>query len=131
MLSGAVLGAGNVVPLRITLSKAMLPLENWIFTNLSKLTPAIVMVFRPAVRDLAEEVNVFPLATDLNGDGSVDTVDLTFLASHIVGIVGYELPASYENVFDVNQDGGIDTIDLVYLASYIVGVDGYDLNIID
>ena len=69
--------------------------------------------------------------SDLNGDGSVDTVDLTFLASHIVGIVGYELPASYENVFDVNQDGEINTIDLVYLASYIVGVEGYNLNIKD
>ena len=48
-----------------------------------------------------------------------------------MGIVGYELPASYENVFDVNQDGEINTIDLVYLASYIVGVEGYNLNIKD
>ena len=64
---------------------------------------------------------------DMNGDGSVSTVDLVFLASHAVGITGYEIPNTFDNVFDVNQDGEVNTVDLVYLASNLVGIDGYDL----
>jgi hypothetical protein len=66
---------------------------------------------------------------DMNGDGSVSTVDLVFLASHAVGIDGYEIPNTFDNVFDVNQDGEVNTVDLVYLASNLVGIDGYDLTI--
>ena len=66
---------------------------------------------------------------DMNGDGSVSTVDLVFLASHAVGITGYEIPNTFDNVFDVNQDGEVNTVDLVYLASNLVGIDGYDLTI--
>ena len=66
---------------------------------------------------------------DMNGDGSVSTVDLVFLASHAVGIDGYEIPNTFDNVFDVNQDGEVNTVDLVYLASSLVGIDGYDLTI--
>ena len=66
---------------------------------------------------------------DMNGDGSVSTVDLVFLASHAVGIDGYEIPNTFDNVFDVNQDGDVNTVDLVYLASNLVGIDGYDLTI--
>jgi hypothetical protein len=66
---------------------------------------------------------------DMNGDGSVSAVDLVFLASNAVGITGYEIPDTFNNVFDVNQDGEVNTVDLVYLASYMVGIDGYNLTI--
>ena len=66
---------------------------------------------------------------DMNGDGSVSAVDLVFLASNAVGITGYEIPDTFNNVFDVNQDGVVNTVDLVYLASYMVGIDGYNLTI--
>jgi len=52
---------------------------------------------------------------------------LVSLASNIVGISGYEMPQTFNNVYDVNQDGTINTIDLVYLASNLVGVSGYEL----
>ena len=56
-------------------------------------------------------------------------VSLVFLASNAVGITGYEIPDTFNNVFDVNQDGLVNTVDLVYLASYMVGIDGYNLTI--
>ena len=73
-------------------------------------------------------INVIGLG-DLNGDGEVDTIDLTFLASNLVGVVGYEIPFTFENVFDINQDGSTDTIDLVYFASALVGVVGFEISI--
>jgi hypothetical protein len=73
-------------------------------------------------------INVIGLG-DLNGDGEVDTIDLTFLASNLVGVVGYEIPFTFENVFDINQDGTTDTIDLVYFASALVGVVGFEISI--
>ena len=73
-------------------------------------------------------INVLGLG-DLNGDGVVDTIDLTFLASNLVGVVGYEIPFTYENVFDISQDGTTDTIDLVYFASALVGIEGYEISI--
>ncbi len=73
-------------------------------------------------------INVIGLG-DLNGDGVADTVDLTFLASNLVGIVGYEIPFTFENVFDINQDGTTDTIDLVHMASALVGIVGFEISI--
>ena len=73
-------------------------------------------------------INVIGLG-DLNGDGEVDTIDLTFLASNLVGVVGYEIPSAFENVFDINQDGTTDTIDLVHMASALVGVVGFEISI--
>ena len=73
-------------------------------------------------------INVIGLG-DLNGDGVADTIDLTFLASNLVGVVGYEIPSSFENVFDINQDGTTDTIDLVHMASALVGVVGFEISI--
>jgi len=73
-------------------------------------------------------IDVIGLA-DINGDKSVNTIDLVSLASNIVGISGYEMPQTFNNVYDVNQDGTINTIDLVYLASNLVGVSGYELTL--
>ena len=73
-------------------------------------------------------INVIGLG-DLNGDGVADTIDLTFLASNLVGVVGYEIPSAFENVFDINQDGTTDTIDLVHMASALVGVVGFEISI--
>ena len=73
-------------------------------------------------------INVIGLG-DLNGDGVADTIDLTFLASNLVGVVGYEIPFTFENVFDINQDGTTDTIDLVHMASALVGVVGFEISI--
>ena len=73
-------------------------------------------------------VEVIGLA-DTNGDKNVDTIDLVSIASNIVGLEGYEMPQTFNNVYDVNQDGNIDTIDLVHLASFLVGIEGYNVNL--
>lgn len=73
-------------------------------------------------------IDVIGLA-DINGDKNVDTIDLVSIASNIVGLEGYEIPETFNNVYDVNQDGNIDTIDLVHLASFLVGVEGYNINL--
>ena len=59
----------------------------------------------------------------------MNTIDLVFLASNMVGVEGYEMPQTFNNVYDVNQDGQTNTIDLVHLASYLVGIEGYNINI--
>jgi hypothetical protein len=64
---------------------------------------------------------------DINGDGVIGATDVVYLASHLVGIDGYVIPDSFNNVFDVDQDGQIGATDIVYLASHLVGIDGYDL----
>jgi hypothetical protein len=64
---------------------------------------------------------------DLNSDGNINSLDLIFIASHIVGIRGYEMPATYDNVFDVNNDQNISLLDIIHLASSLIGIEGFDL----
>ena len=65
---------------------------------------------------------------DIDGNGSVSTTDLVYLASHIVEIDSYTMPESFVTVFDVDKDGEVGLTDLVYLASHVVGIEGYDLD---
>ena len=52
---------------------------------------------------------------DVNGDGSVDVLDLTYLVNVILG------ESSPTACSDVNGDGSIDVLDLTYLVNIILG----------
>ena len=62
------------------------------------------------------------LSGDVNGDGSVDTIDAIRLAKYLVGLV--ELTDAQMKAADVNGDGSVDTIDAIRLAKYLVGLIG-------
>jgi hypothetical protein len=64
---------------------------------------------------------------DLNADGNINSLDLIFLSSNIVGITGFDIPTSFESVFNINNDDTINSVDLIFLASYIVGIEGFEL----
>jgi len=57
---------------------------------------------------------------DVNGDGTVDIVDLSQLSAHWypgppVGPLGYDLAA------DVNDDGAVNMVDVSILSAYWTG----------
>ena len=53
---------------------------------------------------------------DLNGDGSVDVVDLMLLVNHILD------DAAYREDYDLNNNGSIDITDIMALVNIILGV---------
>ncbi|MBQ0103500.1 MAG: leucine-rich repeat protein [Prevotellaceae bacterium] len=56
---------------------------------------------------------------DANGDGNVDVVDITAIASHILG----DEPEKFNSdAADISQDGAIDVIDISLVASAILGL---------
>jgi len=61
---------------------------------------------------------------DMNGDGSLNSVDTSYLAKHIIGVLGYEVLYSSG---DVNCDGNINSDDTLYLAKHLVNAPGYEL----
>ena len=52
---------------------------------------------------------------DVNGDGSVDVID-------IVIVVSYILDGLYNTEGDVNEDGTLNILDIVILTTLILGV---------
>ena len=60
---------------------------------------------------------------DFSGDGTTDAWDITYLARHIAGILGYE--TLYSD--DISGDGVVDVWDCTYLARAIAGIPGYNL----
>jgi len=61
---------------------------------------------------------------DVNGDGIVNFVDVTYLANHLVGTPGYE--DMEDNIADVNGDSIVNFVDVTYLANHLVGTPGYE-----
>ena len=55
------------------------------------------------------------LSGDVNGDGSVDVID-------IVMVINYILDGSYITEADVNEDGVLNILDIVILTTLILGV---------
>ena len=75
--------------------------------------------YNVSVNDLTPvEVNVTSVCTpgDVNGDGSVDVLDLTYLVNVILGT------ASATPCSDVNGDGSVDVLDLTATVNIILGV---------
>jgi hypothetical protein len=62
-----------------------------------------------------------PVRGDINGDGEICALDLTYLRNYLVGRYPYS-PA-----MDVNGDGVVNIADLVFLRRHIVGIPGYEL----
>lgn len=56
---------------------------------------------------------------DLNGDGSINSLDATLLKSYVLG--GIEKFAVSEKAADLNGDGSIDSIDYALLRNYVLG----------
>lgn len=62
---------------------------------------------------------------DVNGDGRVNTVDVTWIRRYRMG--GYDLGAFNEAAADVNDDGRINTIDVTLIRRYRMG--GFDVTL--
>jgi hypothetical protein len=60
---------------------------------------------------------------DVNGDGVIDAVDLTYLRRHLAGRPDYVR----NDAMDVNNDGYVDEEDLKFLRRHLVGRSGYEL----
>lgn len=72
-----------------------------------------------------EDVTATPMPStgikgDVNGDGEVDTDDLTALARIVAGIDS--VSDSHKGAADVTGDGSVDTDDLTKMARYMAGI---------
>ena len=65
------------------------------------------------------------LKGDVNGDGTVDDKDRTYLARALAGWTGYTTPGN--DIGDVNNDGTVDDKDRTYLARALAGWTGYTI----
>ena len=55
---------------------------------------------------------------DVNGDGTVNSVDLLRAQKHILGLG--ELAGPYLTAADSNRDGKVDSVDLLRTQKYIL-----------
>ena len=62
---------------------------------------------------------------DVNGDGIVDTTDITVLSRYVAEWPGYTtLPVPLDTA-DLNHDGSVDTTDITYLCRHVAEWPGY------
>lgn len=61
---------------------------------------------------------------DANDDGTVDMVDASYIANHVIGIAGYE--QIDEDVANVNGDSVLDMADSMYLTKHILAIAGFE-----
>ena len=66
------------------------------------------------------------LIGDVNGDGSVDTLDRLTLSRYLANWDGYTIDQINTAGADVNCDGSIDTLDRLTLSRYLANWDGYE-----
>ncbi|RCX20172.1 lysophospholipase L1-like esterase [Anaerobacterium chartisolvens] len=59
---------------------------------------------------------------DVNGDGHVNTLDLSQMKKKILGIIEDFPDAGGSHAADVNADGAVDTIDFALIKKYILGL---------
>ncbi len=59
---------------------------------------------------------VAPVPGDINGDGSVDVIDLLTLVDSFGAVCGVD--RNYDPLCDFNGDGSVDVIDLLTLVDY-------------
>ena len=106
-LPNGVVGTYKFLPIATAAATSPLNLINVVLVdhNGNKVTPG------PAIS--SGQAN-FPGCYDVNGDGSVDIVDLSLAASVFLSIQG---DPNYVPEYDVNGDGSIDIVDLSLLAS--------------
>jgi len=75
------------------------------------------------VRDIYEYHFPFIDTGDINGDGNVNSGDVTYLAKCLVGNPAYQNP---KGGLDVNMDGNCNSADVMYLARHLIGYPGYE-----
>ncbi len=80
-----------------------------------------------AVLAFADEPDPGPIGGlgDINRDGSVNSLDRTYLARALAGWGGYPLPDAA--VADLNRDGRVNSLDRTYLARALAGWADYPL----
>ena len=66
------------------------------------------------------------LLGDVNGDGSVDTLDRLTLSRYLANWEGYTLDQINLSGADVNSDGSIDTLDRLILSRHLANWSGYE-----
>jgi arabinan endo-1,5-alpha-L-arabinosidase len=57
---------------------------------------------------------------DVNQDGEVDSLDVTYLKRYILKSKDFELPEYGLLAADVDGDGIVDSLDLTYLKRYVL-----------
>jgi len=68
------------------------------------------------------------LRGDANNDGSVGTLDATYILSNLAGLSGYDIPEGTIDytAADANNDGSVGTLDATYILSHLAGLSGYE-----
>lgn len=62
---------------------------------------------------------------DVNGDGTVDTTDITVLSRYVAEWPGYTTLPVPQDTADLNHDGSVDTTDITYLCRHVAEWPGY------
>ena len=57
---------------------------------------------------------------DVNGDGTVDSIDAFLLLQFHAGIIGFDPPYREKN--DVNHDQSVDALDAVHILQFHAGI---------
>lgn len=102
-------------------SKGFLYLESWYDLEDGN---AYVRIFNHRITIALDDVTEEPVPGDANGDGMVDTKDVTYIRRFIVG--GYNVTID-QVAADVNNDGAVDTKDVTLIRRFIVGGYGVEL----
>jgi hypothetical protein len=85
-----------------------------------------VQVFDNSGASATKEIKVLTISGlngDFSGNGRVNSWDITYLAKHLAGSVGFENIYSYE----VSGNGKLNTWDITYLAKALAGQPGFSL----
>ncbi|MDQ2086552.1 dockerin type I domain-containing protein [Herbivorax sp. ANBcel31] len=93
------------------------------FKNLSKIYIFIILLLFTFVSISSESQvtanNISISYGDINGDGNIDSTDVTLLKRYLLDIIS-ELP--YSNVADLNGDNSIDSTDYTLLRRYVLQI---------
>ena len=66
------------------------------------------------------------LIGDVNGDGSLDTLDRLTLSRYLANWQGYTIDDINTIGADVNSDGSVDTLDRLILSRHLANWSGYE-----
>lgn len=99
------------------------PLEVSVTTFKDATPDGVAMLFTAVSGTYTSPVPV--INGDANDDGTVDLVDATYIARHVIGIAGYEVIDV--DIANVNGDAVLDMADSMYLTKHVTGIAGFEV----